>query len=99
MADTSSSEDAASSRPVDGSARAGLTVREYLVLAASATKLSIREIAAEFRDSPEAVCRSLDSAIEKLGARSRLEAVVIALRTGLIDLPRDPAGNDDLGVR
>ena len=67
-----------------------LTALERDVLAASATGLSVREVAAELGDGPEAVRRVLASAIAKLGARSKLEAVILALRSGLIDPPRDP---------
>ena len=97
MAHASSSDDAASSRPVDDPRSTHLTVRENLVLAGAGVGLSVREIAEELRDSPEAVSRSLASAIEKLGAHSELEAVIIALRRGLIARPGDPA--DDSALR
>jgi DNA-binding NarL/FixJ family response regulator len=64
----------------------GLTARECAVLAASATGLSVVEVAERLSTSPDAIRRSIASAITKLGANSKLEAVVIALRRGLIVL-------------
>jgi DNA-binding NarL/FixJ family response regulator len=93
MGQSDGSGDASSSRTL-----AGLTVREYLVLAASAAGLDVREIAAELRDSSEAVRSSLTSVIEKLGAGSKLEAVIVALMSGLIALPPTTEGGDGLGA-
>jgi DNA-binding NarL/FixJ family response regulator len=64
----------------------GLTPQERAVLAASATGLSLVEVAGQVGTSPEVVRLSIASAIKKLGARSKLEAVVIALRRGLMVL-------------
>jgi DNA-binding CsgD family transcriptional regulator len=64
-----------------------LTVQESAVLAASATGRGVAEIAECLGVSPDVVRQSLASAIAKLGARSKLEAVVIALRCGLISVP------------
>jgi DNA-binding CsgD family transcriptional regulator len=68
-----------------------LTLEEQAVLAASATGLAPREIAKRLGYSSEEIRRHLRSAIAKLGARSKLEAVVIALREGLINLPEHHA--------
>jgi DNA-binding CsgD family transcriptional regulator len=64
-----------------------LTVQEHAVLSMSATGRDVADIAA-FLDQPPRVVRSaLASAIEKLRASSKLDAVVIALSDGLIDVP------------
>jgi DNA-binding NarL/FixJ family response regulator len=63
-----------------------LTVQEYAVLAASATGLTVSEVAGHLGTSPDTVRQSIASAIRKLGARSKLEAVIIALGRGLITL-------------
>lgn len=57
------------------------------MLASSATGLSVTGVAAAQNLTPEAVRDALRSAIAKLGARSKLEAVIMALRAGTIDLP------------
>jgi DNA-binding CsgD family transcriptional regulator len=67
--------------------RAGLTVREYVVLFAAATGLGVAETARELGTSPDVVREALAAAITKLGARSKLEAVLIAARRGLLNLP------------
>ena len=64
-----------------------ITDEERAVLAASARGLGTAEVAELLDRPPEYVRRSIASACAKLGARSKLEAVIIALRTGLIDLP------------
>jgi DNA-binding NarL/FixJ family response regulator len=63
-----------------------ITDEERAVLAASAVGLSVTEVAARLDRSPEHVRQMFASAIRKLGARSKLEAVIIALRRGLITL-------------
>jgi DNA-binding CsgD family transcriptional regulator len=55
----------------------------------SAEGLGVTEAADTLGLSPEAARRLLASAVTKLGARSKLEAVIIALREGLID-PLEP---------
>ena len=90
MAHSSDPRDPASPRATDDPPAARLTAREYLALCAAAAGLSDREIAAELGDRPEAVRDSIASAIGKLGARFKLEAIIIALRRCLIDPPRDP---------
>jgi DNA-binding CsgD family transcriptional regulator len=65
---------------------AWISAEERTVLAASATGRSVAEVAELLGQPPEVVRRQLASAITKLGARSKLEAVVLALRRGLIIL-------------
>jgi DNA-binding NarL/FixJ family response regulator len=62
-----------------------LTEQERAMLAASARGLHVSEVAEMLGHSPETVRRVLTVAMQKLGARSKLEAVVIALRQELID--------------
>jgi DNA-binding CsgD family transcriptional regulator len=69
----------------------GLTVPERDVLAVSAAGGSVPEVAARLGLPREAVRGLLASAITRLGARSKLEAIIIALRRGLIDVPPDPS--------
>jgi DNA-binding NarL/FixJ family response regulator len=64
-----------------------LTSHERSVLALSATGLGIDDVAARLGRPTERARQALASVIGKLGARSKLEAVVIALNAGLIDLP------------
>ena len=64
-----------------------LTPQERAVLSASATGLVVDEVAELLGYSSEETRQLIRSAISKLGARSKLEAVVIALREGLIDPP------------
>jgi DNA-binding NarL/FixJ family response regulator len=61
-----------------------ITDEERTVLAASATGLGVTEVAARLDRSPEHIRLVFASAIRKLGASSKLEAIVIALRRGLI---------------
>jgi DNA-binding CsgD family transcriptional regulator len=60
--------------------------QERVILAASARGASVREVAAELGLAVADVRSGLTSAIRKLGARSKLEAVVLALRRGDIDI-------------
>ena len=62
----------------------GATAREVLELAA--TGMTTDEIAAYLGMSPDEVRHHTSRAITALGARSKLDAVVLALRLGLIDL-------------
>ena len=64
-----------------------ITELEHLVLRLSATGLLADEVAEHLGLSPEEVRRHLRGAMAALGARSKLEAVVLALRAGLVDLP------------
>lgn len=52
--------------------------------------MTSNEIAAHLGTNPDEVRGHLAPAVAVLGARSKLEAVVIALRLGLIDLPDAP---------
>jgi DNA-binding CsgD family transcriptional regulator len=71
-----------------------LTDREQHVLALAATGWTIAALADALNLTPEAVGVLIASIVAKVGARSKIEAVLIAVRTGLIDLPSqpDPAG-------
>ena len=61
---------------------------EAAVLRAAAAGMGSAEAAAQLGMTAHDVELSLREAITKLGARSRIEAVVIAIRLGLIDRPR-----------
>jgi DNA-binding NarL/FixJ family response regulator len=63
-----------------------LTVEERRALSLSARGLSVTDVAEAMGISAAVVSVWLSSAIEKLGARSKLEAVIIAARRGEIDL-------------
>jgi DNA-binding NarL/FixJ family response regulator len=64
-----------------------LTPEEIRVLATSATGLNAYGVADTLGLSHSTVRPLIASAVMKLGARSKLEAVLVALRDGLIDLP------------
>lgn len=64
-----------------------LRPREADVLRAFARGMSTAEVAATLNITVHTVRTYLRSIMVKLGARSKLEAVVIALRSGLIGLP------------
>jgi DNA-binding CsgD family transcriptional regulator len=66
-----------------------LTELEYRVLRLSATGLLTHEVADQLGMDPDEVRRHVTSAMATLGARSKLEAVVLALRWGLIELPAE----------
>jgi DNA-binding CsgD family transcriptional regulator len=59
---------------------------ERTVLAASATGRTSSEVAELLGLPPAEVRQRIASAAQKLGARSKLETVLIALQTGQIDL-------------
>jgi DNA-binding NarL/FixJ family response regulator len=63
-----------------------ITEEERAVFRASATGRSVAEVAELLGRPPDDVRRVFASAVTKLGARSKLEAVIIALRRGLIVL-------------
>jgi two-component system, NarL family, response regulator DevR len=63
-----------------------ITDEERAVLTASARGLNVQEVADRLGTEPDAVRQSIASAMSKLGACSKLEAVIIALRRGLITL-------------
>jgi DNA-binding CsgD family transcriptional regulator len=64
----------------------GLSPREREVLAAAADGLSTKEIARLLEVSPNTVKFHLQAAFEKLGAASRTEAVVRAIRRGELSI-------------
>ena len=63
-----------------------ITVEERAALAAAATGLAVAEVAERLGYSPEVVRRLLESVMVKLGAHSKLEAIVVARRAGRIEL-------------
>ena len=79
--------DADDTIPMRPDARARLNACEQAVLTASATGLVVAEVAEALDLTPEAVHAALRSTIMKLGARSKLEVVVIAFQMRLIDRP------------
>lgn len=66
-------------------ARTPLTGQELRVLQLASRGLANKEIASHLEVSPRTVQSHLSSVFLKLGVSSRTEAVVTALRTGLID--------------
>jgi DNA-binding NarL/FixJ family response regulator len=65
--------------------RAALTAREQEVLVLLSEGAGIDEISGRLRVARNTVRNHVQRILEKLGARSRLEAVVIARRNGLLD--------------
>ena len=63
-----------------------LTMGERRVLSLSATGLVVADVAEALGVSAEEVGARLASAVDKLGARSKLEAVLTAARRGELDL-------------
>lgn len=63
----------------------GLTAEERAVLSIAATGRTDAEVARILRVAPDRVRHWLASAVRKLGARSRLEAVLLADRMGQLD--------------
>ena len=63
------------------------TPRERAVLQALAAGLSSDEVAECLAIGPKDVRAALKRAMTKLGARTKLEALVLAIREGLIDPP------------
>lgn len=61
-----------------------LTVREREVLALLATGLSTKEIARRLFISPRTAGNHINNILGKLGVHSRLDAVVYAVRNGLV---------------
>ena len=64
----------------------GLTGLECRVLRLSAAGLLTGEVADRLAMGPDEVRRHVGGAMAALGARSKLEAVVLALRAGLVEL-------------
>ena len=69
---------------------ANLAKRELEVLTATAMGLNTAEAAAYLGISINTLRTHLKNILAKLEARSKLEAVLIAIREGRIDLPEDP---------
>lgn len=69
--------------------RERLTERELDVLSRMATGLSNREIASDLGIEYTTVRGHVQSILEKLGARSRFDAVARAYRSGLVRDPRN----------
>jgi len=67
-------------------ADAALTARELEVLRLVARGLSNKEIAADLRITTHTVKYHLAAVLEKLGVRSRTEAVSLGVRKGLVPL-------------
>ena len=65
---------------------APLTARELEVLRLVARGLGNKEIAADLRITTHTVKYHLAAVLEKLGVRSRTEAVSLGVRTGLVPL-------------
>jgi DNA-binding NarL/FixJ family response regulator len=61
-----------------------LTTRECEIMSASARGAGVSAVALELGIPVVEVREGLASTMAKLGARSKLEAIIIALRTGLI---------------
>ena len=68
-------------------ARHGLTEREFELLTCMARGLSNQAIAEELYLSVNTVRNHVQSILGKLGAHSKLEAVSIAVRSGIIEMP------------
>ncbi len=66
---------------------ASLDADTRAVLQLSAAGMLSGEVGERLGMTPDEVRRHLQAAMTALGARSKLEAVVIALRSGLIKLP------------
>jgi DNA-binding CsgD family transcriptional regulator len=78
-------------RPMGDTPGQGLTSRERQVLDLLGEGLSTDEIVERLVLSPHTVRNHIRSVLAKLGAHSRLEAVAIAARAGVIRLaPRPP---------
>jgi len=69
-----------------------LTTDERTALSLSATGLAVAEVADVLGVSSDVVRERLGSAIRHLGARSKLEAVVIAARRGYYSATLDVRG-------
>lgn len=73
-----------------GERESRLTRQEQDILARTASGWSAVSVAEDLGLTLATVHWSLASIIERVGARSKIEAAMIAVREGLIDLPEDP---------
>ena len=71
----------------DGDRLPQLTHQELMILAASARGLTVGDVSAALGHPRDTVVWCLAEVRRKLRARSKLEAVVIALQHRLIDVP------------
>lgn len=71
---------------LDASARSGLSSRELEVLNLLAGARTLTEIAASLHLSQHTIRNHIKQILLKLGAHSQLEAVVIGVRSGLIEI-------------
>jgi hypothetical protein len=76
--------------PLPGDRSTEFTEGERRALRISARRLLVPEVAEATCVPPDTVRVWLASAIGEPGAHSKLEAVLIALRRGLIDVPHGP---------
>ena len=67
------------------SVNAKLTNAELRVLILLAEGLTSKEAATRLERSPKTIDNQVESVLEKLGARNRVQAVAIARRLGLLD--------------
>jgi DNA-binding NarL/FixJ family response regulator len=74
------------SRPKRHEITCTLTPREQEVLQAMADGLTVVETARQMAIAADTVRTHIKNSIGKLGARSRLEAVMLGLRTGIVEL-------------
>jgi DNA-binding NarL/FixJ family response regulator len=74
-------------RATDRSGASELTAREQQVVALLAQGLSNKEIATELHLSLNTIRNYVQGTLVKLGAHSKLQAVALAVRTGVIDYP------------
>jgi DNA-binding NarL/FixJ family response regulator len=63
-----------------------LTIQEAMVLAASSTGRNVGEVSELLGHRHGTVQQLLISAMRKLGARSKLESIIVAHQRGLIDI-------------
>lgn len=82
--------------PEPGPGAAGLSPREIEVLQAICNGFSNREIAGSLQLSVETIKTHVRSILQKLNARDRTQAVVIALGLGIIMLPAATDSPDHL---
>jgi DNA-binding CsgD family transcriptional regulator len=74
-------------------------VQDQYILALTASGRTAIAVAETLGLTPETVSRSLASTIVRVGARSKIEAVMIAVRHGLVDLSTNQAGTLAKGRR